>query len=166
MIFRMMSVDPGYNAMGWALWDRVLVNKYELNACGVIVSSKTEKVFNSFDRVNDMIDQWQNTFCYMRPDILVCEEVTVMDGPGGYAAARTSLMGLAGAVGQWATWIHLNRGKFVPAPVVKWKGQLPKVAVNKRIRSILRPKEVKLLSKPASHDWDAVGIGLWYQGRF
>lgn len=164
---RLLSIDPGYAAMGWVLWkEPTKIDTWYVEDAGVLKPRSVAEILNSFDAVNDMISQLENRFHYMRPNVLICEEPQIMGGPGGYAAARTSVLGLAAAAGAWSAWIHLNRGQFVPAPVVQWKGQLSKQTVNKRIKSVLSPKELKLLTQPASHDWDAAGIGLWYQGRF
>lgn len=47
----------------------------------------------------------------------------------------------------------------------EWKGQMPKAAVEARVRQRLSPAEAARL--PASHDAiEAVGIGLFYLGRF
>lgn len=44
-------------------------------------------------------------------------------------------------------------------PVNKWKGQLPKEVVKKRISRIIRRVEFR------DHEADAVGMGLYLQGR-
>ena len=51
---------------------------------------------------------------------------------------------------------------FIPVPVRKWKGQLPKLVVQHRITNLLGNRHCLDFQKDI---WDAVGIGLWAQGR-
>lgn len=158
----MMSIDPGYAAMGIVTWIKLAQGKWELHRARVVKPKSKHETW--YTAVDDMMRQLD--VVGLNVDIVVCEEMTVMSGPSAYATARTSLMGLAGAVGMWARWTMDYNGKFVLAPIPQWKGQCSKRIVNARIKRILKPQEIKKLSSPASHDWDAAGIGLWYQGRF
>lgn len=52
----------------------------------------------------------------------------------------------------------------------RWKGQLPKAVCQKRVFSRLTKKEITLASwglvKLDHNAWDAIGIGLYFLGRF
>lgn len=79
---------------------------------------------------------------------------------------------VCGAIAQWA----VSKGaSFHAAPVSWWKGNLSKQQVARRIlkrwgvEDLDKEKGLKcMLSDPEkpSHDWDAIGIGLWAQGFF
>jgi len=68
----------------------------------------------------------------------------------------------SGALVKLAWFVGLVCGTLPFAPklvtVGNWKGQLPKKVVQQRILRIL-PKV-----KATSHDWDAIGIGLFIKG--
>lgn len=167
MMRRFLSVDPGYAACGWVLWHFELnrTGKWSIEQAGVM-HSDTKAKNTSYFRTNVMIDGLQDRLGYTPLECLVCEEMQIMGGAGGYASSRTTILPLCAAVGQWARWIHSKGGRFVPAPVSEWKGQLPKDVVNDRVKKLLSRKDLEALSPDRSHDWDAAGIGLWYLGRF
>lgn len=158
-----LAIDPGYRAMGWAVLGTKHPNLY---MAGVLAESRKVKTTSWHYSVRQMqLGLRALSYTYHITDVVV-EEMQIMGGTGGFATARTSLMGLAGTVGMWASWAYQHGYKFHLAPIPKWKGQMKKQTVAKRIRKILSKSEVDILSKNTSHDWDAVGIGLWFQGSF
>lgn len=92
------------------------------------------------------------------------EYPTFFDTAGGHTSARRGdLVKLCIATGWICGVLDHHRVPIQLVRPVQWKGQLPKPVVNARIR------EIYGLSPQAgwkSHDWDAVGIGLWAQGAF
>lgn len=83
---------------------------------------------------------------------------------GFHTAAGGDLVAMSYCVGRVAGFSqHCLGSKFTPVPVTKWKGQLPKHVVAKRIRERL---DVSKLTTKMSHDWDACGIGLFVKGQF
>lgn len=164
----MLSIDPGYAAMGWALWTGKHL-KAKLLQAGVFQEKSRVTNVTWHQKVNAFQERlfvllnipFGKTINYV-----VCEEMQMMGGRGGAAAANTSLLGLAGTVGMWAAWAYTYEATFQLAPVSTWKGNLPKSVVAKRVKEKLSKPELQLLTRNTSHDWDAVGIGLWFQGRF
>lgn len=55
--------------------------------------------------------------------------------------------------------------EFLPVETSGWKGQLPKKIVEDRIKRKLGAKACRNLGLK-SHEYDAVGIGLWAMGEF
>lgn len=86
------------------------------------------------------------------------------DSEGGRKTARTgSLVKLAASVG---TVMEISRqfgAKFMPVPVMEWKGQMSKEAVKHRI---IKRLGASACGEFKSHAWDAVGIGLHKKGIF
>lgn len=156
-----LAIDPGYASTGWALFSEELIHTgvFQVKHKSALPWYKVVDVWQ--DRLSRILRDY-----VLQIETVVCEEMQIMGGAGGYATARTSLMGMAGSVGMWAAWTYVIEAEFSLAPIPQWKGQMPKALVNKRIQKILTPGELKLLTPNKSHDWDAAGIGLWYQGRF
>jgi len=51
---------------------------------------------------------------------------------------------------------------FEPVRVVDWKGQLPKEICIKRIKRLIPPEKWP----KSTHEYDAIGIGLYLKGKF
>lgn len=65
-----------------------------------------------------------------------------------------------------ALMVERNSGlSFLAIETAKWKGQLPKKVVEDRIKRKLGAEACKRLGLK-SHEYDAVGIGLWALGVF
>lgn len=79
------------------------------------------------------------------------------------AASSDAVIKLAIQAGAFAGVTALHGARFDYAPVQRWKGQLSKELVQRRIR-----KKLGVLHCVGFHRdvWDAVGIGLWRQGKF
>jgi hypothetical protein len=90
------------------------------------------------------------------------EPVFFTDGGSTAVAASGSLVKLSMATGAMAQVAWGKGAEVKMAPVVQWKGQLPKKVVNKRICKLLKCSSRAY----TSHAWDAVGIGLWAKGFF
>lgn len=155
-----LAVDPGISGTGVAWW-----------RANALVPSETF-VFNApkkyawwiraallAEMVMDVVDRY-------KIPVVVCECPQFFGGAGGeMVAARGDLVKLSIAVGamvgQAQKMVHAV--DFWPVEVNTWKGQLKKEIVNKRI---LRTLGASFCDGLHSHDWDAVGIGLWARGDF
>lgn len=76
-------------------------------------------------------------------------------------AASGALVKLSWGCGVVAACAWQSGKSFHPVEVNRWKGQLPKSVVNARIKG-----EIQNCSSFRQDIWDAVGIGLYLQGRF
>lgn len=155
-----VTIDPGVE-MGWAVWSRANwatkcapietgVITRRAPQWGVAMRKAVRAMFKELDRfwIIDSFVEWPAFF----------------ESSKGYASAKSeSLVKLACAVGWIAGYLDIRdiNNKFVS--VGQWKGQLTKPAVERRIKGILGANACKGFT---SHDWDAVGIGLYAQGLF
>ena len=95
---------------------------------------------------------------------VVCELPTFFESAGGLmVASQNDLVKLAYQVGVYGGIAYRNHVAFEPVPVWKWKGQLPKEVVNRRI---VRTLGVEACKDFKADVWDSVGIGLWAKGEF
>jgi len=99
---------------------------------------------------------------YPHDTVKVYIEIPAMWGSSGrsYAAAASGdLLQLCVLTGMLMLTCHRLRLTCIEAPVGKWKGQLSKAVVKKRVM------EAFGLKKIPNHAADAAGIGLWVAGR-
>jgi len=157
----LLSIDPGINGTGWALWRNQTLKK-----AGIIRVAKRgmdwrEKSLEVAREVSVLV-------ATHRVAAVACEYPEYMQSQKGEMVARRGdLVKLAFLTGVIA-------GRCCPldaamVPVHMWKGQLSKENVERRIRRILTREEgydICGLLDLKSHMWDAVGVGLFMQGRF
>lgn len=162
-----ISIDPGIRGTGIAVWDADLwkhrSNIYPIQTAvyeppqdedWVLATSTLWKWFNTYMDENDLV-----------PLKFHCEFPHYMQSDKGVAATNKGLIyKLSFLVGTF-NCMALERGIVLdPILVRDWKGQLPKEAVIKRIKRIAPDIEKRVW--PTSHDWDAIGIGLYAQKLF
>jgi len=172
---KILTVDPGVYTMGACLWDEKewFSDKLALPelAVNIDLNDKERKKTEPMQAMNAMVQSlrpWFEeetiTYCY-------CEKPQIW----------TSARGMAGAIKGHVLQLEMFRGilfslcqefnaEFKDVKILDWKGQLPKLQVNKRLRSIILKEyrctwDVAMLSK-GEHDWDALGIGFYLQGKF
>lgn len=147
-----MSIDPGLQGTGWALWhERTAI------AAG-IVRARVQGTVPL--RAWDIALQIQSLTVTHSASFTACEWPRLMSE---VTARRGDLVKLTFVVGVLC-------GATAPLPflqveVAAWKGQLSKAITEKRIRRFLGDDTCEKL-KLKSHMWDAVGIGLYLIGRF
>lgn len=155
-----LSIDPGTNGTGWALWER---GTSAPHLTGIITptgdhwDTKPLQIMAEFESIFRPTSH-QITHVYL-------EYPTLMQSLGGQVTAKSgALVKLAYLVGYlsagFTAWIDADVRLIT---VNEWKGQLPKSLVQKRIERILG---LKACQGYKSHVWDAVGIGLYAKGRF
>ena len=141
-----MTIDPGLAGTGWAVWDE----RWELKDHGVIYPKSDPK---SSSIVSGLLDVTCDRGVFTS---FFVEEPAFMEGGRGVVTARSgSLVKLLLLVGMIMQEFGAEGVK-----VRDWKGQLPKDVVIRRIKRVLPD------CLATSHDWDAVGMGLYLSGRF
>ena len=183
----LLSVDPG-TELGWAWWERKYPQRpLQLMDFGVISSniragegenpdSWLSRMLNVAAEFRDLIiDLSQKVPAGLEADPaeIVMECPSFFESFGGQTTASSgSLVKLAMAAGAEMAAINCIPPDrcFIRSLVTvnAWKGQMSKEAVQHRIRKVMNlgnPKGDRC-EKFRSHVWDAVGIGLYWQGRF
>lgn len=104
-----------------------------------------------------------------------CERMEFRSTAAGLAAVN-DILGVQFACGAYAKLAEQIGAAYHPAPVSQWKGQLSKQQVVDRVLKRWNHNTdpgrnddtLEFLSSfdYPSHDWDAVGIGLWGAGWF
>lgn len=146
-----ISIDPGLNGTGYAIWDK----KWNLLDNGVIIFSdryELETRINLYSSaVRNLVLKNHCKFLYIEyPAFFNTVKGSVTASGGGLVKLSVLIGAICGR----------SRILYEFVPVVKWKGQLPKKVVENRIKGILPKVNAK------SHDWDAIGIGLYKKGVF
>lgn len=166
-----MTVDPGLNGTGYAVWretersDLVLPVRVGVWEPAHDLKTDTDKARSLYGKLSLWYGIEHCTDVYV-------EQPRFEDSARGNAAVRSGnfeKLCLAAAtacnvawssgVGGHADWVSINR----------WKGNLPKDVVKRRI--VKRYKSVGLEDgldrlEVRTHAWDAVGIGLYVKGHF
>lgn len=151
-----LAIDPGLEGTGYACWiDGKLVE------ADSIYSSKEEFTAKSKDIAVKLRRRVGRIFGHRGFNIAVEFPTNWTGSRKGYAAtASGALLKLSYLIGVLATKIN---GVPEAVPVAKYKGTLPKDIVANRARHCLG-LDVRKVHSRASHTWDAVYLGLWYQG--
>ncbi len=92
------------------------------------------------------------------------EKPFYVDSSAGQAVAKDSLIKLSQATGMIVSRLIDQGAEVEYIPVIEWKGQMSKLMTIKRIEEALFTKFGKVNYN--SHEWDAVGIGLFMKGFF
>jgi hypothetical protein len=172
---KILTVDPGVFTMGACLWDekewyseRLALPELAVNVDLKEHERKRTEPMQAMNAIVQMLRPWFEedpiTYCY-------CEKPQIW----------TSARGMAGAIKGHVLQLEMFRGilfslcqefstEFKDVKILDWKGQLPKQKVNKRLRDIIlkeykRDWDVAMLSR-GEHDWDALGMGFYLQGKF
>ncbi len=169
----MLSVDPGVNAMGLALWrweprHRKKMEKPIRAWVGQLPSKvlKAEpdwhrKMLRLLNRARDSIIKF-GMKDHLHLEALFIEWPEIRSGSVGHAAAvRGDVSALAYCCGAMCEMFPDVRSTLLA--VSEWKGQLPKEIVNKRITRAIGSKD-RSGNAFETHAWDAVGIGLVGKG--
>ena len=155
---RMVSIDPGLGGTGWASWaGSMLLGCESIEGC--------ERAGGAVSRLTFMELAIRRRIVLIdAPAKVVIEMPTMMGSTSrGMAAMHTGeLLWLSVLVGSIRSEAMAHKCEVQLVTPTAWKGQLSKAMVSRRIAKIL-PQNAKQI---VGHAWDAVGIGLWAQGRF
>lgn len=145
-----ITIDPGTNGSGYAIWNK----SWDLMTHGVLSSNgKTWDI-----KMHDIAKKLKMLVKEHGIKTAFIEEPRKFHGTfGNMVADRGDLVKLSIFVGYVSGYLGIDVDRI---PVIAWKGQLPKDVVIKRIKRILPNIKAK------SHDWDAIGIGLYLKGVF
>ena len=156
---RLYSIDPGLGGTGWAFWEdgRLMhVGIVHDRAKDDTLAARCEGIVRQLDTQMPVID---DKFVNI---VMVIEMPQHMASAKGIAAQAGSVYKLAFLVGYIAN--AFNDFEVIVTTPMEWKGQLPKDVVQQRV---IRRLGVRTCVKHniRSHAWDAVGLGLWANGR-
>ena len=159
----LVAIDPGVSA-GVAVFDKH--SKRLVSAIVVKGRGRTweERVCDVARQVGRIVEEFDCPEVGNSIARMVCEYPAFMPTLGGIKIAkRGDLVKLAHAVGV----LHGMFNHMEMVPVRNWKGQASKDVINNRTVRVVSASERKAagMSVDRSHDWDAVGIGLWALGR-
>lgn len=148
-----LTVDPGISGTGYAVWSL----KWKLLETGALHESRAKNWEDKGKAIAVGLYKVSQKFNVTRVYI---EFPQYMQSAGGQVTARSgSLVKLCWMVG-FISAVFMDKIIRLVG-VNEWKGNLPKDVTEKRVRRLLPglPKKMK------SHAVDALGIGLFLQGR-
>ncbi len=157
----MITVDPGLHC-GIAWWlDGVPID--------AITLTHTRTTTEYFAKADSTVEKVFKFVCRCKsefpPDVVYLEWPAVFPSPGGQTAARTgSIVKLAYITGRIAEVFRSSTASLRYVDVQKWKGQVPKAVMNRRVQDVLVSKGLGSLGH-STHELDALGIGLWVLGN-
>ncbi len=145
---KVLTIDPGIAGTGWAYWE-----KEELISTGIIKPS------------SHMPWESKSKFVMVKLKDIMAEKkphAVYVELPESFGGARGMATSGGGSLVKLTLLVGAIMHEFmaIPVGIRAWKGQLPKHIVEKRVKELL-PN-----CKATSHAMDAVGIGLYVQGRF
>jgi Holliday junction resolvasome RuvABC endonuclease subunit len=154
---KLLSIDPGLDGTGWALWDE----NWELGPhVSNAVPSKGHMEWN--ERAHYIATYLSELAKKETPCQVASEYPAFFQSAGGQTTAASGalvkLTYLVGCIGM--AMYDLGYDLQLVSPTA-WKGQLPKTVVEGRIRKIFPGWQP---TRKASHEWDAVGIGAYALG--
>lgn len=160
-----ITVDPGTAGLGIAVWDRVewevvyslnIKQKRELLQTLTPIKHFT-KTFKEKEKYFHWFDELLITY---NCSIVYCEKPAYMGSSdkGQMVAESGRLVTLALHVGGLRAIAWTRACSFHLIDVATWKGTLSKAIVQERILRVWPECQAK------SHDWDAIGIGMYLLG--
>lgn len=180
MITRTLCIDPGLGGTGWSLWASVPMAKgqhgdvpmrWGFEGSGGFVpkgESIQERIAALHTRVLALAQVALNHPGKQGEVTIAVEHPQYFAGAGATNASG-ALVTLAMAAGA-ALSVAGSNSRLLPLLVpLSWKGQLPKEICCKRIVERMRRDPRYAGWSPqtnATHELDAIGIGLHLQGRF
>ena len=157
---KVLIVDPGVSGTGWAYWLDISRDGNRSANMPFLSDSKIPKK-TGFDAVEILWAWFDGVVDVLRPKIVVIEfpELWSSSGVSLSSAAKGDLFKLTYLIGGFGRIVskRTNRAPVLVTPT-EWKGQLPKKAVDARIKRSLGKKY-------KNHESDAVGMGLCLQGE-
>jgi len=154
-----VALDQGLSGTGWALFEDGV-----LQDCGNLYPPKD--IEDWLIRSEEFSAKIVDFFGQIKTgSTFLMEQPAYHGSDAGQTVARSgSLVRLCYFSGMLHGYLRGEGYRIISVPVMKWKGQLPKAVVEKRIYRVLEKQGIPL--KPKSHAIDAIGIGMWHEGDF
>lgn len=155
-----LGVDPGLNGTGWAL----LYNESGetvLHSHGIFFHGITDSLVRRSMHYSEDLQNTLKQFMDKVNEVCIEYPAYFDTTSGNMIAKRGDLTKLTFLVGVLTKTVQSLKIKVTLVPVNTWKGQLPKEVVKRRILKKLGENQCRNLK---SHDWDAVGLGLYGLG--
>jgi hypothetical protein len=161
-----MTIDPGIAGSGFAVWDKF---QWDLMMTSNIGYKSSNLIFKP--PMIHLVKKFNTDFKYMlflqtfikalNIKRIYCEKPKFMgmgSAKGHMVAVKGDLITLAIFVGSLKATALLNHVPMYMVEISEWKGTLSKEIVNEKILTLWPGCKAK------SHDWDAIGIGLYLLG--
>ena len=146
----LLTVDPGKGGTGLAFWN---LQEWE-NEEYILPRFHCSLGYKDEEKYMYMIKKLSMKFHVVKAYI---EQASFMEGvKGSMVSRRGDLVTLAEFIGRLVQLLRGEGACVELVPVMKWKGNLPKDVIKRRIQKRFPKCEAK-----ASHDWDAIGIGFF-----
>lgn len=164
----LVSVDPGLYRTGCVAWQEGVPFLAEILEDSKLTFRKDIQWLERLEMMRTFwkgyLGRYNHLFCRPGHLVVVCELAQVFT-PAASSGPESSVAKLIALFGSFQSVAKDFGAVWVAAPVVRWKGQLPKTVVRSRVRKILGMDLCNKLNLKADM-WDAAGIGLWYLDRF
>ena len=167
MELKILSVDPGTKNTGYAIFS----SKNTLETFGVFKIGNKKNYIERSDQIIRQFDILLSSL-HFTPSIKVIMEIPQeWSSYKGQAADKSGsidkLIFLCGMLYSHFKFVHFFTNIYL-VPPYKWKGQLPKNVVKKRLlKKYKMNKKIYTKLLLSTHDAvDAVGIGDWYIEKY
>jgi len=158
----LVSIDPGLRHCGVAFFDEgvlvkaFLVKNEEKHARGPITHL----------RMAEAVSKWlRSVGARTGYYTLVVEYPRIYPGSSQQKGDLNDIVELGGVVSALVAWLAVEPENFRALYPSEWKGQVPKDVMNERVLKRLSVKEHEALVSSDHNTLDAVGIGLFHNGR-
>jgi len=158
---RLFSIDPGLGGTGWAYW-----LDGHLMEIGIVHDKAKDDTLAARCRgiVNQLYVAMPTPLGASHMFIEMPQHMANAKGIAAQAGAVYKLAFLVGYIAHAFMSGRMYHSEVIVVTPMEWKGQLPKDVVQRRVeqrlgRSVCQELNIR------SHAWDAVGLGLWANGR-
>ena len=155
-----MTIDPGLPGSGFAMWDEEYWKAQIISDDKLLCNKPEYHAVHNFKSTEKYLDQIIIYIKMFQIKKVWIENAAYMGGSakGQMVADTGRLIKLAKFVGAIEAVCWTMSVPCIPVEVKEWKGTLPKDVCNHRILRVWPECDCK------SHDWDAVGIGMYLMG--
>lgn len=161
---KFLAIDPGTLSMGISFWSLPTKETKEIIPIELFLGSNLHTCSSEMEwlerseRMSTMLSKVLIEDASIKHVVVEYPQV-FNSAEGRMIASKGDVVKLSVLVGFLLGACHNYRRFFEVVPVVKWKGQLPKKIVNKRVEQTLGLQKCSDFRKD---EWDAVGLGIWW----
>jgi len=154
-MINLVAIDPGISGTGIAFFQgRELIEAYNMYSKAV---TWEERALDITDQIDNAIDDSCHPILIEFPEPMKGSAKTIASRDKGDTLKLACFVGMV--MGRLGMDIDLVKPS-------RWKGQLSKQVVQQRVGEWLEGTNYIGIDEIVSHSWDAIGIGLWYMGKF